>query len=588
MRATRFRPRRSRSSTTLDAARAYVRKLGGPCVVKADGLAAGQGRRGLRRTRPRRSARSRRSWASAASAPPARASSSRSACSARRSRTTRSRTAQHVVPLAAAQDHKRALDGDRGENTGGMGAYSPAPVFTPAIEKRVLEEIVHPTIRGMARRGPSVPGRALRRADDRRGRHAEGGRVQRALRRSRDAGADVAARRRSRCRCSTPPRAGASKASPRPSGTARRCAWRSPRAAIRATTRPASRSRASQTPSAIPTCSCSTPARERDARADGFVTAGGRVLGVTARGATVAEAQRRAYAACAQISFEGDAAAPRHRGARGRRVKAGVAGSSRSARGGRGAHRGGRAAGVPDRDALGPRRRRALGGGRRAAAELEAARRRSAALGAGDGRGRAAGARHRRRPGSRASWPTPSGRVRSRWCCRAAGASRRASRAPTARSACAARRIRSPASLARALEAAGVGPITATSLNRHGEPPARTRAEAALACAARRRGAAALRRRRARRGRRPAEHRRRSHRREADRAALGRARPRLPRSRCCGGAWHDRRPAVPRAALRPGARRPRSRRRAALRRDRAPTSAPSTGTAIRTTRSGSS
>ncbi len=73
-----------------------------------------------------------------------------------------------IVPLAAAQDHKRALDGDRGENTGGMGAYSPAPVFTPAIEKRVLEEIVYPTIRGMAAEGMPLHGRALRRADDRR------------------------------------------------------------------------------------------------------------------------------------------------------------------------------------------------------------------------------------------------------------------------------------------------------------------------------------------------------------------------------------------------------------------------------------
>ncbi len=54
-----------------------------------------------------------------------------------------------IVTLAAAQDHKRALDGDRGENTGGMGAYSPAPVVTPEVEARILEEVVRPTIRGM-------------------------------------------------------------------------------------------------------------------------------------------------------------------------------------------------------------------------------------------------------------------------------------------------------------------------------------------------------------------------------------------------------------------------------------------------------
>ena len=65
---------------------------------------------------------------------------------------------EHIVSLAAAQDHKRALDGDRGENTGGMGAYSPAPVLRPDVEKRVLEEIVHPTIRGMASEGTPYVG----------------------------------------------------------------------------------------------------------------------------------------------------------------------------------------------------------------------------------------------------------------------------------------------------------------------------------------------------------------------------------------------------------------------------------------------
>jgi phosphoribosylamine--glycine ligase len=60
---------------------------------------------------------------------------------------------EHVVTLSAAQDHKRALDGDRGENTGGMGAYAPAPVVNESVEKRVLEQIVHPTVRGMAAEG---------------------------------------------------------------------------------------------------------------------------------------------------------------------------------------------------------------------------------------------------------------------------------------------------------------------------------------------------------------------------------------------------------------------------------------------------
>lgn len=60
---------------------------------------------------------------------------------------------QRFVPLAPAQDHKRAFDGDKGPNTGGMGAYSPPPVVTPAIERKILERIVGPTLRGMAADG---------------------------------------------------------------------------------------------------------------------------------------------------------------------------------------------------------------------------------------------------------------------------------------------------------------------------------------------------------------------------------------------------------------------------------------------------
>ena len=56
---------------------------------------------------------------------------------------------KNVLPLATSQDHKRLLDGDKGPNTGGMGAYSPAPVVTPAVHARAMREIILPTIRGM-------------------------------------------------------------------------------------------------------------------------------------------------------------------------------------------------------------------------------------------------------------------------------------------------------------------------------------------------------------------------------------------------------------------------------------------------------
>lgn len=60
---------------------------------------------------------------------------------------------KHILPLATSQDHKRLLDADQGPNTGGMGAYSPAPVVTPEIHAKVMREIIVPTVEGMAKDG---------------------------------------------------------------------------------------------------------------------------------------------------------------------------------------------------------------------------------------------------------------------------------------------------------------------------------------------------------------------------------------------------------------------------------------------------
>jgi phosphoribosylamine--glycine ligase len=65
---------------------------------------------------------------------------------------------QHVLPLATAQDHKRVGDGDTGPNTGGMGAYSPAPVMTPEMTRRTMDEIIRPTVAGMRQRGTPFKG----------------------------------------------------------------------------------------------------------------------------------------------------------------------------------------------------------------------------------------------------------------------------------------------------------------------------------------------------------------------------------------------------------------------------------------------
>ena len=64
----------------------------------------------------------------------------------------------HVLPLATSQDHKRLLDNDQGPNTGGMGAYSPAPVVTPEVHGRVMREVIMPTVQGMAKEGVPFTG----------------------------------------------------------------------------------------------------------------------------------------------------------------------------------------------------------------------------------------------------------------------------------------------------------------------------------------------------------------------------------------------------------------------------------------------
>src|SRR5207248_8966290 len=63
-----------------------------------------------------------------------------------------------AIPLASAQDHKRAFDGDKGPNTGGMGAYSPAPVMHPEVTRRTLDEIIKPTVRAMKEMGAPFKG----------------------------------------------------------------------------------------------------------------------------------------------------------------------------------------------------------------------------------------------------------------------------------------------------------------------------------------------------------------------------------------------------------------------------------------------
>ena len=284
------------------AAAAHVRALGGPCVVKADGLAAGKG-------------------VAVCDGPEQALAALGEIMTARRFGAAGERVVieerldgeeasyyaitdgERVVSLAAAQDHKRALDGDRGENTGGMGAYAPAPVVSPPVEKRVREEIVRPALRGLAAEGlpyrgvlfvglmidaagaPKVIEFNVRFGDPETQAlmlQMDGDLVPLlagAARGRLDAGADAAQGAAAVCVVL------ASGGYPRAFETGR---------AIEGI------GEAERDPDVV----VFHAGTRRDA-AGRFVTAGGRVLGVTARGESLAAARERAYAACERIRFDG-------------------------------------------------------------------------------------------------------------------------------------------------------------------------------------------------------------------------------------------------------------------------------------------
>ncbi|PYF10199.1 phosphoribosylamine--glycine ligase [Rhodobacter viridis] len=140
----------------LDAALAYVRAQGAPIVVKADGLAAGKGVI-VAMTLDEAEAGLREIFGGAFGAAGAEVVIEEFMAGEEASFFILS-DGVNVLPVGTAQDHKRVGDGDTGPNTGGMGAYSPAPVLTTAIQEQVLAEIVRPTVAEMARRGMPFQG----------------------------------------------------------------------------------------------------------------------------------------------------------------------------------------------------------------------------------------------------------------------------------------------------------------------------------------------------------------------------------------------------------------------------------------------
>jgi phosphoribosylamine--glycine ligase len=142
--------------TEAEAAKAHVRARGAPIVVKADGLAAGKGVT-VAETVAEAEAAIDAILGGAFGAAGAELVVEEYMAGEEASLFVLSDGAS-ILPLGTAQDHKRIGEGDTGPNTGGMGAYSPAPVMTEAVTARALDEIVRPTIAEMARRGTPFRG----------------------------------------------------------------------------------------------------------------------------------------------------------------------------------------------------------------------------------------------------------------------------------------------------------------------------------------------------------------------------------------------------------------------------------------------
>ena len=141
-----------RTFTDAPSAHAYLRERGAPIVVKADGLAAGKGVVVAQSEDEAHAAIEGMLAGHALGDAGARVVIEDCLIGEEASFIVIA-DGKHALALASSQDHKRLRDGDAGPNTGGMGAYSPAPVVTPEVEQRILKEVIEPTLHGMAAEG---------------------------------------------------------------------------------------------------------------------------------------------------------------------------------------------------------------------------------------------------------------------------------------------------------------------------------------------------------------------------------------------------------------------------------------------------
>jgi phosphoribosylamine--glycine ligase len=143
--------------TELEPALAYLRERGAPIVVKADGLAAGKGVIVAQTLEQAEAAVTDMLSGNAFG---------EAGCRVVIEEFLEGEEASYIVmvdghnvlPMATSQDHKRIGEGDTGPNTGGMGAYSPAPVVTPEVDQRIMQQVILPTVRGMAEEGNDYTG----------------------------------------------------------------------------------------------------------------------------------------------------------------------------------------------------------------------------------------------------------------------------------------------------------------------------------------------------------------------------------------------------------------------------------------------
>ncbi|BFM19760.1 phosphoribosylamine--glycine ligase [Gilvimarinus japonicus] len=143
--------------TEVEPALAYLREKGAPIVVKADGLAAGKGVI-VAETLEQAEAAVRDMLSGNAFGDAGCRVVIEEFLSGEEASFIVMVDGENVLPMATSQDHKRAGDGDTGPNTGGMGAYSPAPVVTDAVHQRIMDEVIYPTVKGMAAEGNRYTG----------------------------------------------------------------------------------------------------------------------------------------------------------------------------------------------------------------------------------------------------------------------------------------------------------------------------------------------------------------------------------------------------------------------------------------------